>query len=70
MHKGRGFARRSTLSVIRKALHSDVSDILFLQEVVGEQFARKTISSLSHHQQIAEGEWPYSAYGKNLSLFI
>ena len=61
--------RRFVLPQIRDALVAADADLLFLQEMQGEhRHKQKKISdwpALSQTEFIAEGVWPYYAYGKN-----
>lgn len=61
--------RRFVLHQIREALVATDADLLFLQEMQGaHQYREKKVPDwpeLSQFEFIAEGVWPYYAYGKN-----
>ena len=70
IHKGFNVGnRRFVLHQIREALIAADADLLFLQEMQGEHVHReKSIPDWPERSQfefIAEGVWPYYAYGKN-----
>ncbi|MGR8929443.1 MAG: endonuclease/exonuclease/phosphatase family protein [Gammaproteobacteria bacterium] len=70
IHKGFNLSnRRFVLHQIRDALVAADADVMFLQEMQGEhKHKQKAISTwpvLSQSEFIAEGVWPYYAYGKN-----
>ncbi len=61
--------QRFVLHQIREALVAADADLLFLQETQGEhKHKEKNVANwpeLSQFEFIAEGAWPYYAYGKN-----
>jgi endonuclease/exonuclease/phosphatase family metal-dependent hydrolase len=70
IHKGFSSGNlRFTLEEIRAQLHASESNIVFLQEVVGENAKRK--STLKHwpeqsqFEYLADSVWSHFAYGKN-----
>jgi endonuclease/exonuclease/phosphatase family metal-dependent hydrolase len=70
IHKGFNTTnRRFVLHQIREALVAADADLLFLQEMQGEHRHKKQNVAgwpeLSQSEFIAEGVWPYYAYGKN-----
>jgi len=70
IHKGFNFANRNfILGNIRDLLRSTGADILFLQEVVGENHnhARnhKDWPTEGQYEYLADENWDYQAYGKN-----
>ena len=70
IHKGFDMSnRRFVLHQIRDALVTADADLLFLQEMQGEHNQKeKNIHNwpdISQSEFIAEGVWPYYAYGKN-----
>ncbi|MDD2762187.1 MAG: endonuclease/exonuclease/phosphatase family protein [Methylomonas sp.] len=70
IHKGFDMSnRRFVLHQIRDALVAADADLLFLQEMQGEHKHKEQKVSdwpeLSQSEFIAEGVWPYYAYGKN-----
>ncbi|MGR9115982.1 MAG: endonuclease/exonuclease/phosphatase family protein [Gammaproteobacteria bacterium] len=70
IHKGFSSSnRRFVLHHIREALVATDADLLFLQEMQGaHQHKEKKVvgwPELSQFEFIAEGVWPYYAYGKN-----
>ncbi|GAB4254216.1 MAG: endonuclease/exonuclease/phosphatase family protein [Methylomicrobium sp.] len=70
IHKGFNAGnRRFVLHQMREALVAADADILFLQEMQGEHVHReKAVSEWPDRSQfefLAEGVWPYYAYGKN-----
>jgi endonuclease/exonuclease/phosphatase family metal-dependent hydrolase len=70
IHKGFSWGnRRFILHRLREALRSVNADIVFLQEVVGESFARakkyRNWPTQSQHVFLADSVWKYSSYGKN-----
>ena len=70
IHKGFSFFNsRFTLLELKKALHETDADIVFLQEVVGENLIlSKKIQqwpTVSQSEFLAENKWPHHAYGKN-----
>lgn len=70
IHKGFNVGnRRFVLHQIREALIEADADLLFLQEMQGEHAQReKNVPGWPERSQfefIAEGVWPYYAYGKN-----
>lgn len=72
IHKGFNSGnRRFVLHEIREALLATHADLLLLQEMQGEHTKHeKQIANwpeLSQFEFIAEGIWPYHAYGQNVS---
>ena len=70
IHKGFNASnRRFVLHQIRAALVTADADLLFLQEMQGEhQRHEKNVTDWpdqSHSEFIADGVWPFFAYGKN-----
>jgi endonuclease/exonuclease/phosphatase family metal-dependent hydrolase len=70
IHKGFSWGnRRFILHRLREALRSVDADIVFLQEVVGENLARaekyRNWPPQSQHEFLADPVWKYSSYGKN-----
>lgn len=70
IHKGFDISNRHfVLHDIRDELHASASDIVFLQEILGEQQhhqARLTNwPSVSQFEFLADQLWPHYAYGKN-----
>jgi endonuclease/exonuclease/phosphatase family metal-dependent hydrolase len=70
IHKGFSWGnRRFILHRLREALRSVNADIVFLQEVVGENLARaakyRNWPAQSQHAFLADSVWEYSSYGKN-----
>ena len=70
IHKGFDMSnRRFVLHQMRDALVAADADLLFLQEMQGEhKHKEKNVSDWPERSQsefIAEGVWPYYAYGKN-----
>ncbi len=70
VHKGFNTGNRQfVLHQIREALISADADLLFLQEMQGEhKHKAKNVANwpnLPQFEFIAEGGWPYFAYGKN-----
>ena len=70
IHKGFNVGnRRFVLHQIREALIAADADLLFLQEMQGEhQRHEKKVADWpeqSHSEFIADGVWPFFAYGKN-----
>lgn len=70
IHKGFSSGnRRFILRQIRDALLASDADLLFLQEMQGEheQLEKRILDwpKLSQFEYIADGVWPYHAYGKN-----
>ena len=70
IHKGFSWGnRRFILPRLREALRSADADIVFLQEVVGENSARaqkdRNWPTQSQHEFLADSVWKYSCYGKN-----
>ena len=70
IHKGFSVGnRRFVLQQIREALVKVDADLLFLQEMQGEhKHHEKKVADWpahSHFEFLAEGIWPYYAYGKN-----
>ena len=70
IHKGFNTGnRRFVLHQIREALVAADADLLFLQEMQGEHRHREeTVNDWpdsSHFEFLADGGWPYYAYGKN-----
>jgi endonuclease/exonuclease/phosphatase family metal-dependent hydrolase len=70
IHKGFSWGnRRFILHRLREAIRSVDADIVFLQEVVGENSARAAKycnwPAQSQHEFLADSVWKYSSYGKN-----
>jgi endonuclease/exonuclease/phosphatase family metal-dependent hydrolase len=70
IHKGFSWGnRRFVLHRLREAIRSVDADIVFLQEVVGENSARaeryRNWPAQSQHEFLADSVWKYSCYGKN-----
>jgi endonuclease/exonuclease/phosphatase family metal-dependent hydrolase len=68
MHKGKTLTRRSSMKAIREALHRELPDIVFLQEVVGgktRRLSKRVDITVPQHSYIAEGGWPHSIYCEN-----
>lgn len=70
IHKGFSqFNRRFVLHELRQRLRELDTDIVFLQEVMGEQSFSAlhgvADSGNSQHEFLAHEKWPYHAYGKN-----
>jgi endonuclease/exonuclease/phosphatase family metal-dependent hydrolase len=64
-HKGfAAFRRRFILHELREAIRSAASDIVFLQEVVGEHLD-STLRPSPHYEFLADQIWPQFAYGRN-----
>ncbi len=71
IHKGfSNFNLAFTLHQLKAALQSTNADILFLQEVVGENLhLQKKIASWPSQSQsefLADSKWTYQVYGKNM----
>jgi endonuclease/exonuclease/phosphatase family metal-dependent hydrolase len=57
---------RFVLDGIRRSIQVSGAHIVFLQEVLGEGSARRDAEEvLSQFEFLADGVWPYFAYGKN-----
>lgn len=70
MHKGfSAFNRQFVLHDLKEAIRSTKADIVFLQEVTGENEKHKKKYSdwpqTSHYEFLADEIWPDYAYGKN-----
>jgi len=70
IHKGFShFNRRMVMHELRERLHELNADIVFLQEVQGENCgdAKRHINypTLPQHEFLADQIWPHHAYGKN-----
>jgi len=70
IHKGFSWGnRRFVLHRLREAIRSVDADIVFLQEVVGENTARarkhRNWPAQAQHEFLADLVWKYSSYGKN-----
>jgi endonuclease/exonuclease/phosphatase family metal-dependent hydrolase len=70
IHKGLSvFNRRSVVHDLREQLRTMKADIVFLQEVVGnnDRHRVKHVNwpQLPQHEFLADQHWPVSAYGKN-----
>jgi endonuclease/exonuclease/phosphatase family metal-dependent hydrolase len=69
IHKGFSLDQRFVLDSIRKAVESVDADIVFLQEVVGENHKYKKIHDTwpvtTQLEFLGESMWPHFAYGKN-----
>lgn len=70
IHKGFSWGnRRLILDQLRKALRSTEADLVFLQEVVGENSAHAEKHSnwpdQTQYEFLADPQWNYFAYGKN-----
>ncbi len=66
-HKGlAAWNRRFMLAELRDAARSTAADLVFLQEVIGEQRAqpRHPLDS-PHYEFLADSLWPQFAYGRN-----
>lgn len=73
IHKGFGtFGIDFTLHEIKKALQETGADLLFLQEVVGENKTYEKTNqqwpSQAQFEFLADSIWPHHAYGKNASF--
>jgi endonuclease/exonuclease/phosphatase family metal-dependent hydrolase len=73
IHKGFSVAnRRFTLHEIRSAVSQIEPDIVFLQEVLGrhDRHASRisTWPELSQYEFLAQGQWPYVAYGQTATF--
>ncbi len=69
-HKGFSpLNRRFVLHELREAIRTTAADIVFLQEVVGENVRKANVHAdwpeSPHHEFLAHGVWPEYAYGKN-----
>jgi len=69
-HKGfSSLNRRFVLHELREAIRSTAADIVFLQEVVGENAAKAGKHANwpdgPHHAFLADAMWPEYAYGRN-----
>jgi endonuclease/exonuclease/phosphatase family metal-dependent hydrolase len=69
-HKGFSWMNlRFVLHELRRAIRSVKADVVFLQEVVGENVRRaESVTDWPdgpHHEFLAEAFWPHHAYGKN-----
>lgn len=70
IHKGFShFNRRLVLHELREHLRELDADIIFLQEVQGENSStarrHENYPTLPHHEFLADQIWPHHAYGKN-----
>ena len=70
IHKGFSWSNRTfILHRLREAIRSVDADIVFLQEVVGENSAQAkkhpTWPDQAQHEFLADSVWRYFAYGKN-----
>jgi endonuclease/exonuclease/phosphatase family metal-dependent hydrolase len=70
IHKGFSWGnRRFILHRLREAIRSTGADIVFLQEVVGENSAQaekhRTWPEQAQYEFLADSVWSYFAYGKN-----
>jgi endonuclease/exonuclease/phosphatase family metal-dependent hydrolase len=70
IHKGFSWGnRRLILDQLRKALRSTEADLVFLQEVVGENSLQaerhRNWPDQTQYEFLADSEWNYFAYGKN-----
>ncbi len=69
IHKGFSLNRKFMLNAIREAIHATNADLVFLQEVVGEnQRHAQKISQwpvVAQLDYLADSMWAHSAYGKN-----
>lgn len=69
IHKGFSLDQRFTLKAIKSAIHSTDADVVFLQEVIGENSKHsKKVKEWPIEPQlefIADSSWPHFAYGKN-----
>ena len=70
IHKGFSWGNRKfILHRLREAIRSVDADIVFLQEVVGENSAQAEKLSnwpdQAQHEFLADSQWKYFAYGKN-----
>jgi endonuclease/exonuclease/phosphatase family metal-dependent hydrolase len=63
-HQGfAAFRRRKLLSGIRDALRESGADLVFLQEVGGDQGEE---AAQEHYEMLADQVWPQHAYGRNV----
>jgi endonuclease/exonuclease/phosphatase family metal-dependent hydrolase len=70
IHKGFSWGnRRIIIHRLREAIRSTGADIVFLQEVVGENILHaennKNWPDQTQYEFLADAEWKYFAYGKN-----
>lgn len=70
IHKGFSWSNRTfMLHRLREAIRSVDADVIFLQEVVGQNSARAkrhpTWPDQAQHEFLADSVWRYFAYGKN-----
>jgi endonuclease/exonuclease/phosphatase family metal-dependent hydrolase len=70
IHKGFSWSNRKfILHRLREAIRSVDADIVFLQEVVGENSARaakyRNWPAQAQHEFLADSVWSHSSYGKN-----
>ena len=70
IHKGFSVGnRRFVLDSIRHAIRATSADILFLQEVVGENLRprkhQKDLELAAQFEYLADSVWPHFSYGKN-----
>lgn len=69
IHKGFSLDRRFVLNAIKQAIRSSGADLVFLQEVIGENTKhRKKVSDWPMQSQLeflADSIFPHFAYGKN-----
>ena len=70
IHKGFNFGNKKfTLNEIRKSIQSVNADLVFLQEVQGENHTKSALHhewpQCSHFEYLADKIWPHYAYGKN-----
>jgi endonuclease/exonuclease/phosphatase family metal-dependent hydrolase len=64
-HQGFGALRRRSLLVrIREALRTAAADLVFLQEVGGDEGLRGQ-GPAEHYEMLADQVWPQHAYGRN-----
>lgn len=69
IHKGFSFSQRLVLAAIKAAIDETAADLVFLQEVPGEnqRHAKRFAEWPENHALdfLADTLWPHSAYGKN-----
>lgn len=66
IHKGFNTSnRRFLLDDIREAIREIDADVVFLQEVMGENKQRSDKSSSNQFEFLADSIWPHYAYGRN-----
>ncbi len=75
IHKGFSpFNQRFILHSIREAIRSSEADIVFLQEVTGENSRKARVHhdwpEETHYEFLAREIWPYFVYGKNAAYTV